>query len=301
MKKPTVKNITLLLCLLLTLNVAGCAKQGKTQMKPYPLVPDAVKELRYDSIYPEMNDPLVFQNEVIGHFVQIVNPVLERLQAGEAETEPDALLRFLHEDGKEVTIGKTGEQSFQITYHDGDEKVSFTVKSEELENLFNGLPEPVFVLRSEPITNSQTGYITAISDMRILVVSSELIKEYNYYNANWYSMPETYLKQVAVGQKVDIVSKGITLQSYPAQTAAKELYIYPDLKPAGVTISQSRAIQLALEQVRSQAIPIIPAITEITFQAESLMWNIQVINGSNVEQVIKLSVHANTADVETLN
>ena len=301
MKKPTVKSITLLLCLLLTLGVAGCAKQGKSQKNPYPLVADAVKELRYDSIYPDINDPLVFQNEAIGHFVQVVNPIIGRLQAGEAETEPEALLRFLLKDGREVIIGKTGEQSFQISYVDGDEKESFTVSSEELENLFMGLPEPVFVLRNEPITDSQTGYITEVSDMRILVVSSELIKKYNYYNANWYSIPEAYLHQVAVGQKVDIVSKGISLQSYPAQTAAKELYIYPDFKPEGITISHSRAIQLALEQVKSQDIPILPVIAEITFQAESLVWNIQVVNGFNVDQVIKLSVGANTGSVEMLN
>lgn len=270
--------ILVLLALVFSLPLTGCSYHRV----PYELSANNVMEIRYDSIYPEHNDPLIFPADSIEHFVEYINTFVEQLELGEPEGKAEAFLRFLQKDGREVSIARTAENIYRFSYKSNSGQWLYHLESEELESFYISMPEPLFYLRDNPIKDSHSGFITSIEGYRILVVSDTRDEEYNFYSATWYSIPEEYLQNVLIGQKVDVIAKGVILRSYPSQTAAKELYIYPDMKPDGAALSRQQAIFHIINHLRRDDIWKF-AFESITLNQSKETWHAQLIDASMME------------------
>lgn len=134
------------------------------------------------------------------------------------------------------------------------------------------------------------GYVVKKDDSRILVVSS-VPKDFSstggmneFYNAIWFSKaPE----KVELGDKVQVWFD-IVLESYPGQSEAMKVVIFPSKKPQGADLTEAEAIRIALGSGGIDPMGV-PVIKDVKFNSQADSWDV-IIRQNEQEGDLKVVV-----------
>lgn len=121
------------------------------------------------------------------------------------------------------------------------------------------------------------GYVMQKDNERILVISQAAqdfsstggVKE--YYDAIWFSNAP---KDVEVGDKVK-VWYDIVAESYPGQSEAKHIEVISSQKPNGANLTESEALNKALESEEIKANDL-TVLKSIVYNKQTDRWNVEL-------------------------
>lgn len=124
------------------------------------------------------------------------------------------------------------------------------------------------------------GYVIDVSEKKILVIS-KVAQDFsdtggisNFYDAIWLSKAS---KDIEVGQEVRVWYDGPVEESYPAGGTVGKIEIVKKNQPETANINESKAIQLAIQQLGSEGLI---AINSVTFDGVEKRWKVtyEIIN-----------------------
>ncbi|EST52148.1 hypothetical protein T458_23935 [Brevibacillus panacihumi W25] len=156
-----------------------------------------------------------------------------------------------------------------------------------------------------------TGYVIEANYEKnaLLVVESDKTAKDGNYDAEWYSLNDDAIlldsqknkvlfTDIAVGAEVETWSTLPSLQSYPSQTDLSKLILADDVKHPNYPMVQKKAIQIALNFVKSlSGKPDILIVQSVVSNKSE--WIIHIYN-FNAEKKYELSVNAETGEVKQI-
>ncbi|WP_340673698.1 DUF3221 domain-containing protein [Brevibacillus agri] len=154
-----------------------------------------------------------------------------------------------------------------------------------------------------------TGYVIEANYEKnaLLVAESDKTAKDGKYGAEWYSLNDDAIlldsqkskvlfTDIEVGAEVETWSTLPSLESYPSQTDLSKLILAEDVKHPNYPMVQKKAIQIALNYVKSRTSKSDIFIVQNVVSSKS-EWIIHIYH-FNTDQEYELSIHAETGEVK---
>lgn len=275
--------------IILIIHVSGSRPQ-EPNPKPFKLSEDTVKEIRVEppSIPLTFKPPRVLTEDDVIHVIKAFNASFDNLTWRDWGTTPGLTMTVTLTGGRKVIISNIGmTMEFMISFIEGDNRSFYSITSPEFKEILLRFEEPEFTISEHPLDDPYLkGYITAIDSsydrVRVLVTSSKdiLYAPAGYfpdaYPAYWVNIPKAYRECFLVGHEIEVIFRDyLNSYQYPHLTAAQQVYFVQKEKPDGTSLTEQKAIELALKKINLD----VPVIEHVLFDKHQGIWLVTVLHG----------------------